>query len=88
MGKGETTMGDQFSEEVNQVFAGSPSQMNSSFNHLSNTITIFEKAKKEQDCFSIDDICIIERDIENLGDSISELKRMADQKRRVLIITN
>jgi hypothetical protein len=86
MGKEEFIMGDQFSEDVNQMFAESLSQINSSFNHLSNMINIFEKAMNEQDYFSIDDIFIVERDIDNLRDSISELKRMADRKRGVLII--
>ncbi|MGG1399792.1 hypothetical protein ABE288_18535 [Bacillus salipaludis] len=79
-------MGERYSEEVSQIFAESLSQIESSFNHLIDSVNLLAIAMKEKNCFSADDFFIVEEDIEGIRDSVTKFKRLAEQKRRVLII--
>ncbi|MFC4800009.1 hypothetical protein ACFPA1_11705 [Neobacillus sp. GCM10023253] len=68
------------SEKFSQMFEDSLSHIESSFNHLINSLSMLEEAMEERD-----DFFIVLRDIKAIRDSIIEFKRLADQKRRVLI---
>ncbi|MFF2448928.1 hypothetical protein ACFVSW_17745 [Neobacillus sp. NPDC058068] len=79
-------MEDYFSEDVNEMLEKSLSQINSSLEHLLNTVNKLEYAVIKQDWFSQNDIFIVKRDIEIQSDSISELERIIERKRNAFII--
>ncbi|MCH6268422.1 hypothetical protein [Neobacillus citreus] len=70
-----------FSEKHSQLFAESLSNIESSFSHLINSVSMLEEAMEEKD-----DFFIVLRDIKAIRDSIIEFRRLADQKRKMLIL--
>ncbi|MFJ5714008.1 hypothetical protein [Neobacillus sp. NPDC093127] len=78
-------MEDHFSEDVSEMLEKSLSHIHSSLRHLSQTFNMLEMAAMEQDWFSQNNLFIIEKDREVQNDSISEIKRIMEGKRKAFI---
>ncbi|MBS4213253.1 MULTISPECIES: hypothetical protein [Neobacillus] len=74
-------MEEHVSEKFSQMFEESLSHIESSFTHLLNSLSMLEEAAEEKD-----DFFIVLRDIKAIRDSILEFKKLADEKRKMLIV--